>query len=95
LYTNQRSASFLMPETTLFDSSILSNFIKDVKQLDKPIFRLSNGSYSKFLNQAIIDLVKSFINENKPDRAIEILEAVGFGEVAEFFVSAIKLGVMV
>jgi hypothetical protein len=51
---------------------------------------------AKFLNQTIVDLVKSFIRENKPDQAIEILEAVGFGDgLAEFFVSAIKTGVLV
>jgi hypothetical protein len=73
------------------NTPIVSEYQANVKQITSSF----KSSRPKFLNQTIVDLVKSFIRENKPDQAIEILEAVGFGDgLAEFFVSAILKGVI-
>jgi len=72
-------------------SPTIDEYQANVKQVNSSF----KSSRPKFLNQTIVDLVKSFIRENKPDQAIEILEAVGFGDgLAEFFVSAILKGVI-
>jgi len=76
----------------IYHTSIVCQYQSNVKQITSNF----KSSRPKFLNQTIVDLVKSFIRENKPDQAIEVLQSVGFGDgLAKFFVSAIKTGVLV
>ena len=75
----------------IFNKNIITKPSPNVKRITSNF----KSSRPKFLNQTIVDLVKSFIRENKPDQAIEVLQSVGFGDgLAEFFVSAILKGVI-
>jgi hypothetical protein len=72
-------------------SPTIDEYQANVKQITSSF----KSSRPKFLNQTIVDLVKSFIRENKPDQAIEVLQSVGFGDgLAEFFVIGMMMGVL-
>jgi len=74
------------------NTPIVSEYRANINQITSSF----KSSRPNFLNQTIVNLVKSFIHENKPDSAMEVLEAIGFRDgLAELLVSAIRLGVLV
>jgi hypothetical protein len=71
------------------------NIVAEIRPIVKQINSNFNTDQPQFLNQVIVDLVKFFITENKPNKAIKVLQAFGLGDgLAEYFVSAILEGVI-